>query len=317
MNKLVFIIIVNFNGLKDTSECINSLLKLVYDKFQILVIDNNSEDNSEEELSSNFPKIKVIQTGNNFGYAKGNNIGISYALEHGAEYLWLLNNDVIVDKDSLGSLIDRYAQSDNAAIVGSKILNYYNHEMIDYAGGIFNMKNGMTYHINRNEIDKKICEEKLINTEFITGCSMFLSKEIFNIIGFMDENYFLYCEDVDWSIRARLKGYDLFVVPTSKIYHKISSTTRREKGIITYYKTRNTLYLLQKLGQEHEIHWRKRFNIDFHYAVKYLFSLNLRAVFNIVNAYLSWINGYQGPIQQKIKVRNSLIKSWLPWVSRV
>lgn len=296
MYPLVFIIVVNYNGLLDTLECINSLQHLTYKYYRIIIVDNNSTDNSNLDLVSRFQKVKVIQSGNNFGFANGTNIGIKYAIEHNADFIWLLNNDTTVDRHSLQALVNNYSSAINPGIAGSKVLNYYNTNIIDFEGGIFDLKTGYTKHINRNTRDKSDYIDGIIMTQFITGCSMFLSSDVINDIGLMDESYFLYCEDVDWCVRARQKGYELFVVPSSIIYHKISSTTKRNKGSATYYITRNTLFLLQKIARNQKVSWKGRFLTDISRAKKFLFSRNLRGIFNIIRGYWSWLINYHGSI---------------------
>ena len=141
----VFVILVNYNGCKDTLECINSLLKVKYSKMKIIVVDNASSDESVSELKKYDEKITLMISPANGGFSKGNNIGIKYALKEGADYILLLNNDTIVDENFLNPLLDTAAEYKNTAVVSSKIYYESDHEKIWFAGGSFNKVTGRLY----------------------------------------------------------------------------------------------------------------------------------------------------------------------------
>jgi len=124
MTPLVFIIVLNWNGKDDTLECLGSLQQLDYPNFETVVVDNGSTDGSEDVIRSAFPSVNFIQTGRNLGYAGGNNVGIKHALSHGADYVWLLNNDTTVDPNALTALVETAQADPKIAVVGSKIFYY-------------------------------------------------------------------------------------------------------------------------------------------------------------------------------------------------
>ncbi len=147
MNKSVSIIILNWNNHKDTIECVESCLKLDYSPYEIVIVDNASKDNSESILRKAFPCLKLIQTGANLGYAGGNNAGIRYALENNSEYIWLVNNDAVVDPQALSVLVAFAEANPSIGMVGSKILSYSDPSLLLSAGGKVNMRTGITEHL--------------------------------------------------------------------------------------------------------------------------------------------------------------------------
>ena len=241
----VFIIVLNWNGWKDTVECIKSLKKITYPNNKIILVDNGSTDNSEEILRKKFPDLELIQTGENLGFAGGNNIGIQYALSKGADFIILLNNDTIVDKEFVTELI-RVAESDKSiGILSSKIYFYDRQDTIWYAGAIFNLKTGRSRHIGFKEKDKGQYD-KVRETDRACGCSMMVSREVCETVGLMNQQYFCYGEDAEWSLRIKKAGYRVVFIPSSRVWHKISiSTGGTVKGTNIYYSIRNQLRLVK------------------------------------------------------------------------
>jgi len=244
---LLFILLLNWNGWKDTVECIESCRKLSYPHFRILIIDNGSTDGSEAMLRERFPDLDFIQTGVNLGFAGGNNVGIRYALEQGADYVWLLNNDTVVEPDALSALV-QIAQADKTiGMVGSKILFHADPERLWYAGAVLDSdKPHRPYHLGLNEKDRgqyaAACD-----TGYITGCSLLARREMIEAVGVMDEELFLYFEDADWSARAKAAGWRLVYCPESLVYHKVSvSTGGAASPTLLYYTSRNRLYFVKR-----------------------------------------------------------------------
>ena len=243
---LVYIILLNWNGYLDTIECVESCRKLSYQNFRILIIDNGSTDNSETILRERFPDIKLIQTGANLGFAGGNNVGIRYAIEHGADYVWLLNNDTVVDTEALSALVQVAEGDKTVGMVGSKIVYYENLRLIWYAGAVLDLDRPYRlHHRGLNEEDRgqfdAACE-----TGYITGCSLLARKEMMDIVGLLDYGLFLYFEDADWSARAVAKGWKLLYCPASLVHHKVSlSVGGAASPTLLYYTARNRLYFIK------------------------------------------------------------------------
>ena len=245
MDKLVYLIILNWNGWQETIECVESCLKLTYSNFHILVVDNGSTDESESILRGRFPDIEFIQTGENLGFAGGNNVGIKHALENGAFYVWLLNNDTLVNPEALSKLVKVADESEKTAIVGSKIYFYDEPQKIWFAGGFWRKNKLFASHRGDGEIDfgqyDEVCE-----VDFITGCSLLIKSSVIKEVGLMNERYFLYWEDIDWNATVFNRGGKILYVPSSLVWHKISGSIKIHSPLQFRYYIRNTLFFFQK-----------------------------------------------------------------------
>lgn len=240
-------ILLNWNSWQDSIECVESCMNLSYPNSRILLVDNGSTDGSEAFLRERFPDIDFIQTGANLGFAGGNNVGIRYALEKGAEYVWLLNNDTVVEPDALSALV-QVAQADRTiGMVGSKILYHAEPERLWYAGAVLNADSPhRPYHLGLNEKDRGQYQTTG-DTGYVTGCSLLARREMIEAVGVMDEELFLYFEDADWSARAKAAGWRLVYCPDSLVYHKVSvSTGGAASPTLLYYTSRNRLYFVKK-----------------------------------------------------------------------
>jgi GT2 family glycosyltransferase len=242
---LTYIIVLNWNGWQDTMECVESCSKLTYPNFQILIVDNGSTDGSVMQLHERFPAIELLQTGKNLGFAGGNNVGIRHALEQGADYIWLLNNDTIVDPSALSELVHIAQLDDNVGIVGSKIFYYGKPDVIWFAGGWIRYSTGNCGHIGQQEKDKDRFE-KVTEADYITGCSLLIKSNVINKVGLMDERFFLYYEDADWNLRVKEHKFKIYYVPSSKVWHKVSMAVGMGSPAAQYYLTRNSLLFTLK-----------------------------------------------------------------------
>ena len=240
----VHIILVNFNGLADTIACINSVEKINYTNYKIVVVDNASSDESVTMLSELYgDKIKLIGLNENIGFAGGNNVGIKYALEQETDYVLLLNNDTEVEPDFLKELIKTSNSDNEIGAVGGKINYFAEKNKIWFVGGKINSFLGKTEHIGVNEIDNNQYNEN-IECEYITGCLMLVKRDVLENVGLMPEDYFLYYEETEWCTQIRKKGYKLVVNPKALIYHKVSSSTQKISNIVSYYYDRNSYYFV-------------------------------------------------------------------------
>lgn len=246
-DKLVYIVLLNWNGWQDTVECIASCKKLSYRNVRILIVDNGSTDGSIMELCRNSPDTELIRTGENLGFAGGNNVGIRHALEHGADYVWLLNNDTVVDSDALSALVNVAESNQSIGMVGSKIPFYDNPRFLWYAGGVLDPS--LPYrpgHRGLKEQDRGQFDETG-ETGYVTGCSLLARREMIEEIGLLDEGLFLYFEDADWNARAKRAGWEVFYAPLSVVLHKVSSSIGgAESTRMRYYLARNLLYFIRK-----------------------------------------------------------------------
>ena len=242
----VAIILVNYNGYKDSFDCIESINKINYKDYEIIIVDNGSTDDSLKKLKEiENDKLVLINAQRNLGFAGANNLGIKYALENGSEFVLLLNNDTLVNFDFLSNLVNCYKNSEKNTVVTPKIMYADKKNVIWFGGGTFSKLSGRTTHTGINEIDKAQCDiEK--NITFMSGCCMLISKDTIIDVGLMDSDYFLYCEDLDYCCRLRKGGYYLKYCPSSIIFHKVNASTNKVTGIKTYYSVRNKRYIINK-----------------------------------------------------------------------
>ncbi len=242
----VFIILVNWNNWQDTLECIRSLANINYANHRIIVIDNGSTDDSFKRLKRSSPKVKLIRSQENLGFAGGNNVGIRYSLGNKADYVLLLNNDTVVDKDFLEPLVQFLETDPKFGIVGPLIYDYHVKDKLWWAGGKFDF--WLNFH---PETEMSQSETKIVT--FQSGCAMLIKKEVFEKVGFLDEDYFLYYEDADFCFSAKRVGFSCAVTKKSNIWHKISMSTKGEENPANeYYYVRNKL----KFGHKNCPRWR-------------------------------------------------------------
>ena len=248
MEKLVYIILINYNGYKDTLECIESLKNISYRNYKIIIVDNKSTDSSIQELSKiTNENIILIKSDKNLGFAGGNNLGIKYALkDEKTEYILLLNNDTIVEPDFLSYLVKTGEKDKKIGLIGCKIKYFTNRDLIWYAGGHVNWFRFMGKHDGLRKFDSpKYNKEKEIS--FITGCCVLIKRDVIEKIGLLPEEYFMYFEDVDFCVKVKDAGFILFYQPLAVIYHKIGLSSGGEKSSFALeYLARNRLYFMFK-----------------------------------------------------------------------
>lgn len=244
MSKSVYIVLVNFNGAKDTIECIKSLNNINYENFKIVVVDNKSSDEDKVKLKEADIKFHLIESNENLGFAGGNNIGIKYAIDNNADFVLLLNNDTLVHKDFLNELM-KYTEI-NVGVIGPKILYYPEVSKIWFAGGMINWFKFIGQHFGEKQEDNGQFNT-LKEVDFVTGCCMLIDSNVFKKVGLLPEGYFMYFEDVDFCVKVKDAGYKLIYNPNSEIYHKVSiSSGGEESPFILKYSNRNRLKFMKK-----------------------------------------------------------------------
>jgi len=313
----VAIIILNWNGWKDTIECLESVFRNTYPNYQVIVIDNGSTNASMEKIKAwaegkqevltpepthtlyylSHPPVKktipyicytreeaeksgnfkleekvtkklqehrkanskelnptsaypliFIQTGENLGYAGGNNIGIKIAMKNNVEYVLILNNDVVVAPDSLDPLVFALNDNSEVGIVGGILLYYDNKNIIQNTGGYINFYTGQVYTKgNLNEISS-VREDILIkrNVDFICGAAIMIKTDVFVECGLFDEDFFLYNEEAEFCFRIKKWGYKVLFIPTSKVWHKECISTKKIPKRTFFYQIRNKIWLVMR-----------------------------------------------------------------------
>jgi GT2 family glycosyltransferase len=283
----VSIIILNWNGWKDTIECLESLYQINYPNYDVLVVDNHSEDDSIEKIKQyctgklkveskffeykmeNKPiqifeyfedkiedskmndefkankKLILIKNNKNYGFAEGNNIGIRFMLKNlDSDYTLLLNNDTTVSNLFLDELVEA-AENSSVGIVGPTIYYYHHPNKIQSAGAYFSWKKGQGSLLRANEIDD---HEHLdvLQVDYVSGCCLLSKKDVFLKCGLLDSEYFAYWEEVDFCMRAKKAGFNVIYTPKSRVWHKVSSTSQKIKGLYGYYISRNMFWFMHK-----------------------------------------------------------------------
>jgi len=309
----VAIIILNWNGWKDTIECLESVFRNTYSNYQVIVVDNGSTDGSMEKIKAwaqgkqevltpepshplyhlshpavkkpipyiyyspeeaeeegNFKREKeaisnwknkndklfvqypliLIQTGENLGYAGGNNIGIKYVLSSSVKYVFILNNDIVIQTPNIIELLTGSLEKINkGGIIGPRIFFYKNPRMsLDIYKSIF-FKFAARYYLLDKNINNKVKDEVPIPVEIVDrliGCALFISRKVFEEIGFFDERFFMYCEENDFCIRAQLRGFlVLHTIEKVSVLHKTIEKYSNPLPLQAYYSTRNMMFLIE------------------------------------------------------------------------
>jgi GT2 family glycosyltransferase len=246
----VAIILVNWNGFEFTAACLYSLRKLDYPDFRVILVDNASQNQEGERLKIAFPEIDLIGNSENLGFAGGNNVGIRNALEQGFSYVLMLNNDTIVEPDFLGQMMRKFAQNPRLGVVQPLIYFLHDRTQIWSAGGKWNSFLGRAITLgDRESVDNfKVTDRKL---DWATGCCMLITREALLKTGLLNESYFTYFEDVEWSLRFREKRFEIELAAEAKIYHEAGASSKKKHSegtlspTVFYYHVRNQFFLLR------------------------------------------------------------------------
>ena len=250
----VALVILHFNEPKLTENCLESVKKIKTQDFKVeVIVINNNPQEKINFLKRKFPEFVFLEVKENLGFTGGNNLGIKKALKKGTNFVLLLNNDTLVDKNLITELLEVAKNNKQAGILGPKIYfapNYEFHReryqekergrVIWYAGGLFDWQNIIASHRGVDEIDRGQYQ-RLEATDFASGCAMLVRKEVFQKIGLFDNQYFLYLEDVDFCQRAKKAGFKIFYVPTAKLWHLNAGSSEVGGPLHDYYLTRNRL----------------------------------------------------------------------------
>lgn len=240
---LVGIIILHWKSPTDTCQCIYSVLKLKNAAYKIIIVSNNPDDDCQW-LQPFRSKVHLIQTGRNLGYAGGNNVGITFALELGCTYVWLLNDDVIVSPNSLATLLDIATKNQDAGFLGPKVCVQENPSQILSAGGLLDAS-GYAKQRGMGEIDRGDYEV-IEQVDWLSGCALLVSRAAITKVGLLDENFFVYYEDVEWCFRGSQANFQVIYVPSAKVTHPDTRERSINSPLITYYITRNRLLFAKK-----------------------------------------------------------------------
>jgi len=242
----VAIVVLSWNGRDDTLGCLASLRAVEHEPLDVIVVDNGSGDGTAEAVREGFPEVELVRSEENLGFAGGNDLGIRHGLERGADHVLVLNNDVEVEPGFVGALVEEAERRPDAGALCSKILYFEPRDRIWFAGATFDPRRGRGRHVRFRDRDDP-SETEVKETDRACGAAMLVPRAVLEQVGDFDPELYLYAEDVDWSLRARAAGLSHYLVPRSRVYHKVSMGSGGENmpGPL-YYATRNSLVVCER-----------------------------------------------------------------------
>ncbi len=239
---LISIVIPNINGIEHLKSCMPSIAAQTYIKYNVIVIDNGSTDDSLKYLKDNYPECEIIKNSYNTGFAKAVNEGIKTAIEKfNSEYILLLNNDIELKPDFLETAIDTFNATDTD-IIAVKMMNFFNRDIIDDTGNFLTRKGGTAYPRGNGQKD----EGQFDKPEYIFGAcagAAFYKAGVFKSAGLFDEKFFAYLEDIDLSFRLQLAGFKSYYQPRAVCYHKRGGSTVSSMKFQAYMNERNIIWV--------------------------------------------------------------------------
>jgi GT2 family glycosyltransferase len=246
----VAIILVNWNGFDFSRACLESLRKVDFPDFKIILVDNASQNQEASRLKKAFPEIDLIENKENLGFAGGNNTGIRLALERGYSHVLLLNNDTEVEPDFLAEMMWKFMRYPDIGVVQPLILFLQEQKKIWSSGGkwIPSLGKSVTLGDREPRADFRVQSCEL---DWATGCCMLISREAILRVGLLNEQYFAYFEDVEWSLRFRQAGFRIHLAEKAVIYHEAGASSKNQTSegtlspVVFYYNVRNQFFLIR------------------------------------------------------------------------
>lgn len=296
-NPLVVSVVLNWNNYEDTARCLRSLLNLNYRNHTILLVDNGSVDDSADRIGREFPDVDIIYNKDNLGFPGGMNVGIEEALKIEADYIWILNNDVVVgEQHLLEQLVKRLESEPEFGVITPKVTQHPNHQENWFVQGTVNWETGESGH-HREVINDSISNAELVENDFIPFCSALFKAEVFESVGLLPEQYFLYREDVEFCGQMIEAGYRIATDTSSKIHHEESKSSGGRAGqTLTYYIARNRW--LYRYRWRDRILWTDFLIAYAKWAIMWFVQLLLeeqyRSIWALVRGTVDGIRGYSG-----------------------
>jgi GT2 family glycosyltransferase len=237
-------VILNTNRREDTLECLQSLINNQYPNLHIIILDNASTDGSYEAIQTTYPQVQQVSLTENKGYAGNNNAGIALAMEAQADWIFVLNEDIILAPDALSQLMTVVQELPQVGIIGPLVYHHNEPTIIQSAGGILSARWDSS-HLGLNETDHGQYNQPQ-EVQWISGCAIGVRRLAIEQAGMIDERFFYYWEETEWCLRIRSFGWQALVIPQAKIWHKGVQRDYQPNPNVTYYSTRNRLLLYSK-----------------------------------------------------------------------
>lgn len=244
----VAVVVLNWNRGADTIECLQSVVRMDAHDFFPVLVDNGSTDTSLREIRAQFPDIAVVENQENLGFAEGNNRGIQQALSLGADFVLILNNDVVADEALVRHLLDAAEAHPEAGVFGARVYEYASPEVIQYGGAEWQNKIGYFSIIDQQGTADDSTVEGVTPTPWACGCAFLARAEVFAEIGLLDPRFYLLWEEIDWCYRARNGGFEVMLVPEAKVWHKGSQSFGGGQfgPLWSYYHWRNRMLWVER-----------------------------------------------------------------------
>jgi len=243
-----WVVVLSWNGRRDTLACLESLRRLERDDVGVVCVDNGSADGSVEAIRAEHPEVDLIENGRNLGYSGGNNAGMRHALDRGARWVVLLNNDAVIAPDAIDGFERAAVEHPRAGILSGKVLFQEPPDRIWFAGQRFNATLGYSGRPRGYGRPDGPAYSRIEPTERAAGALMAVSRPAVEAAGLLDEELFAYIEDVDWSLRVRAAGFEVLFVPAARAWHAVGGSTGGEYGSThtLYYGVRNTVVVCER-----------------------------------------------------------------------
>jgi len=284
-NSLVSIIITNNNGLQHIKECLPSIENQTYQNIEVIIVDNNSSDGSASFIKSNFPKIKLLRSKDNLGYAAGNNKGFE---ESKGEYILILNNDTILDSNLVEKLLYSIKKSPNVGAVQPKIKLQYDESLLDSCGSFWT-STGINYHIGNYKSESLDIYNKPFYVYSLKGVCMLIPRKVIEVTGLFDEKFWCYFEETDFCHRVWLSGFKCLYDPCTSVIHALGGTSlKKRQGMIQFHSFKNRFRsYLKNLGYIEMLKVVPVYVLlSLIWSIYYLLSNNLDCTIAIYKAYV-------------------------------
>jgi GT2 family glycosyltransferase len=252
----VAVVVLNWNGGDEIQDCLKSVFESTHRAIEIVIVDNGSVDGSSAAIRLRFPRTHFISNSRNLGFARGSNQGMEWALERGMRYVLLLNGDARLHPNAIRELLIASAQENDTVVACPRMYLGSASSAVNrlwFAYGTVKLWAGWFGNPASNQVDSPHWALPM-DMDYASGCCMLIPEHILQSVGMLDESFFAYCEDIDWSIRIRKSGFRLRYVPTARLWHgRDQSTARTRTAMYRYLATRNNLWVVRKHGSRLEL----------------------------------------------------------------